>query len=383
MTRPAAPAGLAIALLALTLPAADMEPDPAQPYTAARSDPVTYDIDFRVVVTAPQGTKKLRVWVPVPPTDRGQAVKPGTFTTFPAEVKPTIDTEPMFGNTFAYFEFDAPQGAQIITHNYQAAVWELRWDVDPAKVARVEKWPAAFDPYRRAESRVVQTDPIRKLAGEIAGGKPNPAAELDAILAWARANLTYDHSNTSLVASAEHALTKKRGDCSDYHGLCASLSRAIGLPTRVTYGLHLFPKNLPVHCKLEAYLSPYGWVSFDVSETQRLIQAIEASPDLKPEEKAALAAAAAARLRAGFRDNTWLMHSKGTDYDLAPKASQKVPLVATIYAEADGKPLPMPDPADPTRREFAWMTAHKYTADRAVPYPFRDWGTLLPKKKPD
>jgi hypothetical protein len=37
----------------------------------------------------------------------------------------------------------------------------------------------------------------------------------------------------------------------------------------------------------------------------------------------------------------------------------------------------MPDPADPTKREFAWMTAHRYVADRKVPYPFADWATLL------
>jgi len=101
---------------------------------------------------------------------------------------------------------------------------------------------------------------------------------------------------------------------------------------------------------------------------------------LKADEKAALVKDAAERLRRGFRDNTWLLHSKGTDYELAPKASQKVPLVATIYAEADGKPLPLPDPADATKREFSWMTAHKYTPDRVVPYPFRDWKTLAPKK---
>ena len=164
--------------------------------------------------------------------------------------------------------------------------------------------------------------------------------------------------------------------------MCQSSGGSLGLPTRVVYGLHLFPKNLPCHCKLEAFLPPYGWVSFDVSETQRLVKAIEAAPDLKAEEKKALAKAAAERLRSGFRDNTWLMHSKGTDYDLAPKASQKVPLVVTIYAEADGKPLPVPDPADKTKREFAWMTAHKYTADRPVTYPFRDCteDRLAPKK---
>jgi hypothetical protein len=39
----------------------------------------------------------------------------------------------------------------------------------------------------------------------------------------------------------------------------------------------------------------------------------------------------------------------------------------------------LPDPADPTKREFSWMTAHKYTADKPVPYPFRDWNTLKTK----
>ena len=171
--------------------------------------PVTYDIDFRVIVTAPQNTKKLRVWVPVPQSDKGQEVKPGTFATFPTDVKPTTHTEPVFGNTFAYFEFDNPQGAQIIAHSFKATVWEQRWNVDAAKVTRVEKWPARFDPYRRGESQVVVDDKFKKLADAIAGGKPNPAAELDAILAWAHDNLTYDHTNTSLVASSEHALDKE------------------------------------------------------------------------------------------------------------------------------------------------------------------------------
>src|SRR5262249_18270137 len=101
------------ALLLLPLVGTAAEPDPNQPYSATRAEPVTYDIDFRVTVTAPQNTKKLRVWVPIPQSDKGQEVKPGTFTTFPADVKPTTHTEPVFGNTFAYFEFDNPQGAQI------------------------------------------------------------------------------------------------------------------------------------------------------------------------------------------------------------------------------------------------------------------------------
>ena len=366
-----------VVLLALPLaPAAEPGLDPALPYQAKRSNAVAYDVDFRVIVTAPQGTKMLRVWVPVPQDDVGQKVEESRFEVFPNPVKPALHTEKVFGNTFAYFEIANPQGAQIIAHTFKATVWELNWGVDPAKVVKVTDWPATFVPYRRAESQILIDDRVTKLAGEVTAGKAGPAAETAAIMDWIQANLTYDHSNTSLVASTAHALAQKRGDCSDYHGLCSSMARALGVPTRVTYGLHLFAKNLPVHCKCEVFLPPYGWVSFDVSETQRLVKAIQAAPDLDAAGKAKLVQAALGRMRGGFRDNSWLLQTKGTDYDLAPPASKKVPLIATIYAEADGQALPAPDPADPTKKEFAWMTAHKYTPDRPVPYPFRDLRTL-------
>jgi len=208
--------------------------DPAQPYTAKATDAVTYTVDFRVVVTAPQNTKKLAVWVPVPPSDTAQQVAESKWDTFPTTVKPTLHTEEVFGNTFAYFEFENPQGGQIITHTFTAKVSELNWNVDASKVQSVAEWPKAFDPFRRGEQLIKVDDTFTKLAGEIAGGKATAADKVDAITEWVQQNLTYDHTNTSLVASSTHALTKKRGDCSDYHGLCSSLGRALGVPTRVT-----------------------------------------------------------------------------------------------------------------------------------------------------
>ena len=108
--------------------------DPAQPYTAKATDAVTYTVDFRVIVTAPQNTKKLAVWVPVPPSDAAQKMSDSKWDTFPAGVKPALHTEAVFGNTFAYFEFDSPQGAQILTHTFTAKVSELNWGVEAAKV---------------------------------------------------------------------------------------------------------------------------------------------------------------------------------------------------------------------------------------------------------
>jgi transglutaminase-like putative cysteine protease len=351
--------------------------DPAQPYQAARSNAVTYDVDFSVVVTPPYHTHVLKVWLPLPQSDAAQEITRSKLSSFPIEVKPLIETEKLFGNRFAYFEFHEPQGAQIVNHKFRAKTWELQWNLDSAKVQPVKEWPAEFEPYRRSESQAVQVDDrFRELVRTIVPQSGGGLSDFSAIMLWANEHLTYDHHDASLRADSIRMLDKQRGHCSDYHGFCAAMGRALGYPTRVTYGINPFPKNSPSHCKLEAFLPPYGWVSFDVSETQRLIQAIRKDAKLSEGDKQSLAKLATERLTSGFRDNTWFCVTRGTDYDLAPPASRRVPVVRTAYVEADGLALPDPDPADPEKREFGWMTIHKYTPDREVPYPFKDYRTL-------
>lgn len=352
------------------------------PYQAKRTQPVTYDVDFSVAVTAPYHSKILKVWLPLPQRDAGQEVEEGELSTFPLTVKPKIAKEPLYGNQFAYFEFDHPEGAQLIRHKFKIKVWELHWNLEPAQVRQVAKWPDGFQRFLRSDTSVVVDERLRKLALDIAPQRLGPAGDLAAAMDWVQQHLKYDHAAASLQASSEHALTRRTGHCSDYHGFCAAVGRALGYPTRVTYGINTFPKNSPSHCKMEAFLPPYGWVSFDVSETQQLIARINQEPKLAEAEKRKLTLAANDRLRRGFRDNCWFLQTKGTDYDLAPPTSKRVPVVRTIYAEADGVALPDPDPANSTKREWAWMTIHQYTPDKPVAYPFRDWTTLRndPKK---
>lgn len=374
---------LLVAILPAQAPPGAPALDPDQPYLAEKSNPVVYQVDFQVVVTPPYKTKKLAVWLPVPPSDAVQTVSESKLSSFPLAVEPVVSTEPVFGNQFAYFEFAAPQGAQIIRHQFRIQTHELRWKIEPAKIQPVQAWPVDFAKYRRGEAQAVVVDErFRKLLAEIAPAEAPEYTRFGGILNWVQQNLTYDHQRASLQASAEHALTHRRGHCSDYHGICASLGRVLGVPTRVTYGVNPFPKNSPSHCKLEAFLHPYGWVSFDVSETQKLVAEINKSPQLNPQAKERLVAAAQARLASGFRDNTWYLQTRGTDYDLAPKASRKVAVVRTAFIEADGVPLPEPDPADPAQKGFSWMTVHEYRPDRLPRYPFADWTTLEPAANP-
>lgn len=369
---------LSIFLVASASAASEPRPklDPKISLQGTKSDPVSYDIDFSVVVTAPYHTKTLKIWLALPLSDVGQKIEGSDLSTFPIKVAPKIGTESVYGNQFAYFEFDHPEGAQIIRHKFKATIHEMRWNIDPAKVVRVEKWPTSFDPFLKSDQSVTVDDRFRKLILEVVPNPKNAGQDLPNIMKFVNEYMKYDHAQASLKGSSEHALLNKIGHCSDYHGLCAAFGRALGYPTRVTYGINTFAKNSPSHCKLEAYLPPYGWVVFDVSETQRVIEAIQKDKTLDAGKKADLIRLANERLHQGFRDNTWLQQTRGTDYDLVPKATKRVAVVRTIYAEADGVALPEPDPANPQQREFGWMTVHQYVPSRPIEYPFNGWKSL-------
>lgn len=348
--------------------------NPAQDYSADRAEAIRHQVDFRVVVTPPYHCQVLKVWLPLPQSDHAQQIGDSRLSTFPQQVEPQIAREEVYGNKFAYFEFHDPQGAQIIQHQFTATCWNLTWQVEPSKVAEVTDWPAGFSPYLKPQA-ISDEGAYARLLSQVVPQRAGPA-DLFRVMSWIDNNLTYDHVRASLKADANHAATLLRGHCSDYHGLCATMGRSLGYPTRVTYGLSLFPKNSPSHCKLETYLPPHGWVSYDLSETQKLVAAINQHDQLDSAEKARLTKAARDRLQRGFREHSWLLLTRGTDYQLAPKALAPVRVVRTIYAEADGRVLPDPDPANTEQTTYAWMTAHAYKSDKPFKNPFKDFSTL-------
>ncbi len=377
---------LILTILTLTLYAADRAAvcaektevqslTPSMPYAVTKSDPITHDVDFSVIVTPPYHCKVLKVWIPVPQTDSAQEIRASQFSTFPINVKPELNSEPVYGNRFAYFEFKNPRGAQIIRHRFQAKLWNLNWQLQPSHIVKVDEWPSEFELYLQPQA-LNDERALLSVLESIIPQKQQTQPNLLAVMDWIDQHMMYDHVNASLQADANHAFEERRGHCSDYHGLCATMGRLIGRPTRVTYGLSLYPKNSPSHCKMEAFLPPYGWVSFDLSETQKLVKKIQSDHSLNLSEKDDLVEKARERFKSGFRENSWLLVTRGTDYELAPKATKPVRIVRTAYVEADGETLPEPDPASPSERKFSWMTAHRYSADKPFLKPFADFESL-------
>ncbi len=314
-----------------------------------------FKVDFRVAIKAPAKTKQLRVWVPLPPSTENQMVWDRKFHTFPREHQPQLTREPTFGNEFAYFEIDSPDGPLEIRHTFTAEIAQLDWGVDYSKVANTASWPQAFELFQTPDARSARAKDYTKIVEQIQSVSDAKSKQFMKAIEWVDQNLTYDSANASRTADPAHGLIHRRGHCSDYHGLCGTFAREIGFPSRVLYGLQMFDKGSPSHCKLEVFMPPYGWVSYDLSETQKLAIRVSKDDRLLPEQRKKNAEFVRQRTLKGFRENTWLLVTRGENYPLMPAASTTVSIIRTIYAEADGIPLK----EDAAAQAGTWLTMQR------------------------
>lgn len=308
-------------------------------FASTKTPIAKFKVDFRVAIMAPAKTRKLRVWVPLPPTNKTQVVRESNFRTFPREHQPRLTREPTFGNEFAYFEINAPDGALEIQHTFIAEIAQSDWGVDYSKVVNAGSWPQAFEVFQTPDARSERATDYKKIVGQIQSESDQNSQQFMKAIEWVDKHLTYDSANASLTADPAHGLIHRRGHCSDYHGLCGTFAREIGYPSRVLYGLQMFDKGSPSHCKLEVCIPPFGWVTYDLSETQKLALKISKDEKMLPAQRKDLVEFVRQRTLKGFRENTWLLVTRGENYPLAPPASKPVSIVRTIYAEADGVPL--------------------------------------------
>jgi transglutaminase-like putative cysteine protease len=69
------------------------------------------------------------------------------------------------------------------------------------------------------------------------------------------------------------ACDMKRGTCTEFHGLYTGAARAMGVPTKMSFGFNI-PANADVlngmiggyHCWAESYLPQVGWFPLDITE---------------------------------------------------------------------------------------------------------------------
>jgi transglutaminase-like putative cysteine protease len=282
----------------------------------------TFAIEYVAKLSGvPEGTKTLRVWVPVPQDSTVQTIRDLSFSQ-PAQ----LATEPKYGNKIAYWEINQPQSGAEIRMKFICTRREVVMDL--ARLSKEGTDPdTQFAVFKRADKLVTVDEDIRKLSRQITAGKQTTVEKARAIYEYVLGNMTYDKNHPGWgTGSTQHACDVGKGNCTDFHALFNSLCRAQGIASGFEIGLYLpyeKGKDEPLggyHCWAFFRVPGDTWVPVDCSEADRF-----------PERR---------EFFFGGHTSNRVALSTGRDIVLAPaQAGEPLNYFLNPYGEADGKPV--------------------------------------------
>ncbi len=288
----------------------------------ARTFRFTYNFTVKDI---PSGTKQVRVWVPVPPTDRHQTVRVSSVKG-PGKTQMTQESE--YGNRIMYAELQNPSSDKVeFTLEYEVTRREYSRG-DYAQLERKDQKPgvasASMSRYLAPDSLIPTDGKMKVLAMEVTGSQTGTIAKAKAAYDYLFTNMRYDKTGSGWGrGDALWACDAKRGNCTDFHSPFIGMLRADGIPARFDIGFPL-PESkdsgdIPgYHCWAEFYAPKTGWIPVDISEAWKA----------KQKENYFF----------GTIDANRLQFSTGRDITLSPK--QDGPALNYFvypYVEVDGK----------------------------------------------
>jgi transglutaminase-like putative cysteine protease len=288
-----------------------------------RSFHFTYDITVKDI---PAGAKRVRVWIPVPQTDKHQTVR---VLAVKASAKTQMTQESGYGNRMMYAEIDNPSTGQMeFTLEYEVVRREYsRGDYAELKQAdhRPTVVPTSMNRLIAPDALIPTDGKIKTLALDVTGSQSGTIAKAKAAYDYLFTNMRYDKTGSGWGrGDAVWACDSKRGNCTDFHSPFIGMLRADGIPARFDIGFPL-PENKDkgeisgYHCWAEFYAGKTGWIPIDISEAW------------KAKEKQ--------DYFFGSVDANRVQFSTGRDVTLSPK--QDGPALNYFvypYIEVDGKP---------------------------------------------
>jgi transglutaminase-like putative cysteine protease len=238
---------------------------------ASGSPARTFEARHELEVTLPEKSERVRVWFTLPSDDPAQKIDELRVES-PFPHRAVRDSE---GNPLLFLEIDDPEVTSFkIATTFVVTRAEVRTDFEPRGGGAAA--PPDLSRYLEPDTHIVINDRVRELAAEIAGSEEDPVRVGRKIYEWILDHADYWVKNPALkkaskVGSTTYCLDMGTGNCSDFHSLYTSLSRARGIPTRMIYG-SFFKKELDgsdedqsYHCWVEFWLEGVGWVPVDVA----------------------------------------------------------------------------------------------------------------------
>jgi transglutaminase-like putative cysteine protease len=287
-----------------------------------RGDTRQFSIQYTGKISEiPPGTKRLRVWLPVPQSSTVQQI-----TKLQITPSAKLTTEGKYGNRIAYLEINNPGGSAEVRMTFICKRDEIRLNLSDLK--EDGKDPVdAFAVFKNPDRLVLVDDEMKALSERITFGKQGALAKTCAIYDYVLEKMTYDKNHSGWgLGSTRHACDVGKGNCTDFHALFNSLCRAQGIASGFEIGLYLpYERNKQeplggYHCWAFFRVPGKTWVPVDCSEADRF-----------PERKDYFF---------GNHTSNRVTLSTGRDIVLEPK-QDGAPLNYFLnpYAEADGKPV--------------------------------------------
>jgi transglutaminase-like putative cysteine protease len=284
-----------------------------------------FEVSYQVRVPAlPAGSGPLRLWIPVPQSDRYQTI---TALRIESPVKYKVGRDAEYGNQYARFDVDAQYAASgfEVLMRFQVARREHRVELAHAP-AKAEPAGPLMARYLRPDTLVPLDSTIGELSKEQTQGVTDPLQKGRKVYEYVVATMRYDKSGQGWGrGDAIWACTAKRGNCTDFHSLFIGMMRASGVPARFEMGFPLPADKSEgdisgYHCWAQFYVQGFGWVPVDASEAWK-------NP-------------AKHDYFFGAHDTNSVQFTIGRDIRLGPEQKGD-PLNYFIYpyAEVDGKPF--------------------------------------------
>jgi len=313
----------------------------------------TFEVTASVEVLKPSGTT--RVWLPAALL-RDTVFQKTLANDFRAEggkaelVENKADALGIVAATF-------PAGVKPVL-TLTSRVSTRDYAVDLSTPARAGKGNASELEYYLQPTALVPTDGIvKEQAVACTRGATTDLEKARNIYDWVVDN-TFRNPKTRGCGTGDIRFMLETGDlggkCADLNALYVGLARAAGLPARHVYGLRIAKSDLGYkslgpstevctkgqHCRVEVYLTGYGWVPVDPADVRKVV--LEEPPGNLPLDHE-MVKKARTRLFGSWEMN-WMAYNFG--HDVALPGSSGKPVGYFMYPQgetADGRI----DPFDP------------------------------------
>ncbi|MSR51987.1 MAG: transglutaminase domain-containing protein [Gemmataceae bacterium] len=224
-----------------------------------------FRFSYETTVTGLEPNQEARIWLPVPQPSDDQDVL-STDLEFPT--KPTLSTEPDFGNKMYCLTANASDAGEIsLKAIYTIKRKEVVGETDRALRTGLDKFLKA-DPLTPENGKHIKLLEGKKLPADAMGKARECYQIVNGLMRYAKAGTEWGRGDVNWVCDS------KFGNCTDFHSLFNALIRSQKIPARFEIGFSIPTMRgsgevAGYHCWAKFNPEGKGWVPVDISEANK------------------------------------------------------------------------------------------------------------------